>query len=98
MFMNYLTRLRRAALRPLLSLLALAVAGMVNAQAVDPLPSWSDSTSKSRIVGFVAKVTKEGSPDFVSPAERIAVFDNDGCLWGEQPMYYQALFIFDRKG
>ncbi|HMO63789.1 MAG TPA: HAD family hydrolase [Verrucomicrobiota bacterium] len=41
-------------------------------------------------------MTRPGSPDFVSPAERIAVFDNDGTLWAEQPMYFQAFFIFDR--
>jgi phosphoglycolate phosphatase-like HAD superfamily hydrolase len=44
----------------------------------------------------VEKVTREGSPDFVPPSERIAVFDNDGCLWSEQPLYFQAIFIFDR--
>jgi phosphoglycolate phosphatase-like HAD superfamily hydrolase len=47
-------------------------------------------------VAFVEKVTKEGGPGFVPPAERIAVFDNDGCLWSEQPMYFQAFYIFDR--
>jgi hypothetical protein len=41
-------------------------------------------------------VTRAGSSDFVPPAERIAVFDNDGTLWGEQPMYVQAFFAFDR--
>lgn len=45
---------------------------------------------------FVESVSKEGSPDFVPPAERIATFDNDGCLWGEQPMYFQLLFALDR--
>jgi hypothetical protein len=44
----------------------------------------------------VAKVAKKGSPDFVACFERIAVFDNDGTLWAEQPMYFQAFFIFDR--
>ena len=48
------------------------------------------------VVSFVDEVTKPGSPDFVPPAERIAVFDNDGTLWAEQPMYFQAFFIFDR--
>jgi hypothetical protein len=47
-------------------------------------------------VAFVEKVTKEGSPDFVPVAERIATFDNDGTLWCEQPFYFQGLFIFDR--
>ena len=51
---------------------------------------------RSAIVAFVAKVTKEGSPDFVPPAERIAVFDNDGTLWAEQPMYFQFFFALDR--
>lgn len=40
-------------------------------------------------------MTKQGSPDFVPPAERIATFDNDGCLWAEQPVCFQAFFIFD---
>jgi phosphoglycolate phosphatase-like HAD superfamily hydrolase len=64
--------------------------------AADPLPSWNESAPKQAIVSFVEKVTKEGSTDFVPPAERIAVFDNDGCLWSEQPMYFQAFFVFDR--
>jgi phosphoserine phosphatase len=62
----------------------------------DPLPSWNDTAPKKAILSFVAKVTKEGSPDFVPPAERIAVFDNDGTLWCEQPMYVQLAFVFDR--
>ncbi len=65
-------------------------------RAADPLPSWNDGASKKSIVAFVKKVTKNGSPDFVPVAERIATFDNDGCLWAEQPMYFQAFFIFDR--
>ncbi len=64
--------------------------------AADPLPSWNDTGPKKAIVTFVEKITKEGSPDFVPPAERIATFDNDGTLWAEQPMYFQAFFIFDR--
>jgi hypothetical protein len=65
-------------------------------QASDPLPSWSDSAPKKAIVAFVEKVTKSGSPDFIPVAERIAVFDNDGTLWSEQPMYFQLLFALDR--
>src|SRR6478752_8260288 len=61
-----------------------------------PLPSWNDGAAKKSIIDFVEKVTKEGSPDFVSPAERIATFDNDGTLWCEQPMYYQLFFALDR--
>ena len=52
--------------------------------------------AKKSILQFVAKVTTGGSPDFVPPAERIAVFDNDGTLWAEQPMYFQFLFMLDR--
>jgi hypothetical protein len=68
----------------------------ITAQTPDPLPSWNDDAAKQAIVAFVTKVTRAGSPDFVPAAERIAVFDNDGTLWAEQPMYFQAFFIFDR--
>jgi phosphoglycolate phosphatase-like HAD superfamily hydrolase len=66
------------------------------AQPADPLPSWNDGKAKRSIVEFVAKVTTEGSKDFVPPALRIATFDNDGCLWAEQPLYFQFLFAIDR--
>ena len=66
------------------------------ADAADPLPSWNDTATKEAIVDFVEKVSKEGSPDFVPVAERIAVFDNDGTLWSEQPGYFQLLFAIDR--
>ena len=65
-------------------------------QAAAALPSWNDGKAKQAIVNFVARVTKEDSPDFVSPAERIATFDNDGTLWAEQPLYVQFLFAIDR--
>lgn len=64
--------------------------------APDPLPSWRDGPRRRALVDFVAAVTAAGSPDFVPPAERIAVFDNDGTLWVEQPAYTQVLFILDR--
>lgn len=64
--------------------------------AADPLPSWNDGSTKTAVVQFVARTTREGSPDFVPPAERIAVFDNDGTLWAEQPMYFQFLFALDQ--
>jgi hypothetical protein len=64
--------------------------------ADDPLPAWNDDGAKQAIVSFVEKYTKEGSPDFVPPNERIATFDNDGTLWAEQPMYFQFLFAMDR--
>lgn len=64
-------------------------------QAADPLPSWNDGPSRQAIESFVKAVTSEGGPDYVAPAERIAVFDNDGTLWSEQPMYFQLLFAID---
>ena len=66
------------------------------AVAADPLPSWNDGAAKTAVVQFVARVTRAGSRDFVPPAERIAVFDNDGTLWAEQPMYFQFLFALDQ--
>ncbi|TMP96575.1 MAG: haloacid dehalogenase-like hydrolase [Verrucomicrobia bacterium] len=77
-------------------LLAIVIAGLTTAYAQDPLPSWNDGQAKKSITEFVDKVTKEGSPDFVQPAERIATFDNDGTLWCEQPMYFQLFFALDR--
>jgi phosphoglycolate phosphatase-like HAD superfamily hydrolase len=61
----------------------------------DPLPSWSEGPVKASITGFVARVTAQGT-DFVAPEERIAVFDNDGTLWCEQPIYFQAAFALDQ--
>jgi len=79
------------------ALLAAVVAGGTGSlEAADPLPSWNDGTARRAVVAFVEGVTREGGPSYVPPAERIAVFDNDGCLWSEQPMYFQAFFIFDR--
>src|SRR3954451_12268716 len=66
------------------------------ARAEDALPSWNDGPTKKSITDFVAKVKAQGSPDFVKPAERIAVFDNDGTLWCEQPIYFQLAFALDR--
>lgn len=74
----------------------LTLGNLANAQTVDPLPSWNEGSARQSIVEFVAKVTSAGSPDFVPPAERIAVFDNDGTLWAEQPVYFQLLFAVDR--
>ncbi len=74
-----------------LILTSLPVLGQAN-----PLPSWNDGAAKRAIVDFVTATTTSGSASFVPPAERIAVFDNDGTLWAEQPMYFQAFFTFDR--
>ena len=65
-------------------------------QAIDPLPSWNKGTTKAAIFDFVQTVTDSTSKDFVLPTERIAVFDNDGTLWSERPVYFQLYFILDR--
>lgn len=62
----------------------------------EPLPSWNEGDVKQSILHFVESTTTPGSPDFVEKADRIAVFDNDGTLWAEQPMYFQLAFVFDR--
>ena len=88
-------RLRPAMAAAIVSLLTAAVPAARGIQP-DPLPSWNDGAAKKAIFTFVERVTKDGSPDFVKPAERIAVFDNDGTLWAEQPLYFQFLFVIDR--
>jgi hypothetical protein len=88
--------MRRGLLTVLAFGFALAFGGLATAQTTDSLPSWNDGKAKRSIIEFVGKVTRKGSPDFVSPTERIATFDNDGCLWAEQPMYFQLLFALDR--
>ena len=60
------------------------------------LSSWRDTAAKQAIQSFVADVTREGSPSFVPPAQRIAVFDNDGTLWSEQPLYFQFVFMLEQ--
>ena len=62
----------------------------------DPLPSWNEGKTKQSIIDFVNTVTNESSPNFVNPGDRIAIFDNDGTLWSEQPYYFQFQFAFDR--
>lgn len=60
------------------------------------LPSWNESASRKAIVDFVKDVTTEGGPKFVPVEDRIAVFDNDGTLWTEHPVYFQLAFALDR--
>ena len=62
----------------------------------DPLPSWNEGDVKSNIIGFVETVTNSSGSDFVPVEDRIAVFDNDGTLWSEKPVYFQLLFAIDR--
>jgi phosphoglycolate phosphatase-like HAD superfamily hydrolase len=71
--------------------------GPVPASAVasDPLPSWKDTSPKKAVIDYVQRVSRDGSADFVPAPERIAVFDNDGTLWPEAPLPFQAAFIFD---
>jgi hypothetical protein len=79
----------------------MAVLGAMSAPAVsadedDPLPSWTDGGPKTAITRFVDAVRTRGGPDWVAADDRIAVFDNDGTLWSEQPYYNQVAFAFDR--
>lgn len=86
----------QAAARAVAILLTITLTPAVAFAQSDPLPSWNDTAPKAAIVEFVEKVSKEGSPDFVPEPERIAVFDNDGTLWTEHPMYVQLAFALDR--
>jgi phosphoserine phosphatase len=63
--------------------------------ARDPLPSWRDTAPKRAIMEFVEKATRQGGPEFVPPGERIAVFDDDGTLWAEKPVPFEAAFAVD---
>lgn len=76
-------------------LIILSVLWSVQAALADPLPSWNDTSTKAQIITFVASVTDRHSPDYVTPSERIATFDNDGTLWAEQPMYFQLIYALD---
>jgi len=78
------------------ALLAAVVFTASIARAADPLPSWNEGPAKQSLIDFVTKVTKLNSPDFVPVPERIAVYDNDGTLWSEQPVPVQFYFVTDR--
>ncbi len=80
----------------LIAALALGLILAASPAAADPLPSWRAGPAKEAITGFVSDVTRADGPEFVPPAQRIAVFDNDGTLWVEQPMYTQLAFVLDR--
>ena len=84
----------RGALLALLALMLMLISPG-GARAEDPLPSWNEGAAKSAILSFVPRVTTEGSSDFVPVPERIAVFDNDGTLWPENPLPFQAAYAFD---
>lgn len=90
--MSYLGRpIARMAFLAVLSLASVAPRALAQ-----DLASWNDGTARKAIVDFVTAVTTEGGADYVEPADRIAVFDNDGTLWSEQPMYVQLAFALDR--
>jgi len=65
-------------------------------QATDALPSWNEGTSKQSIINYVTAATKERTADFIPVKDRIVVFDNDGTLWSERPVYFQLYFAMDR--
>ncbi len=69
---------------------------LAGAALADPLPSWNEGAAKQAIFKFVGLVSDRSSPNYVTPKQRIATFDNDGTLWCEQPMYFQGFFAFDR--
>jgi phosphoserine phosphatase len=77
------------------ALLAALAPGRALAQT-DPLPSWNDGAAKTSVADFIARVTAPGSAEHVASAERIAVFDNDGTLWAEKPVYFQFMFAIDQ--
>jgi hypothetical protein len=92
---------RKDAMKRLLLILlifgfVLTYTALAKTQTGDPLPSWNEGNVKSAITQFVKNVSTAGGAQFVPEAQRIAVFDNDGTLWSEQPMYFQLLFAIDR--
>ncbi|KJC38863.1 HAD family hydrolase [Bradyrhizobium sp. LTSP857] len=94
MFVSVTSAVRRGLWIGLIAVEVVAFSCAAAFAQAGPLPSWNDGPVKTSIVDFVARVS--GGADFVPPAERIAVFDNDGTLWCEQPVYFQVAFAFDR--
>jgi hypothetical protein len=84
--------------RSFLALVGGGSAALALAQEVDGskiLRSWNPEGAIRSLMAYVQKVTREGSPDFIPVPERIAVFDNDGTLWPENPIPFQAAFVLD---
>lgn len=80
--------------------IAAGLSMFASAILADPLPSWSETDTKKAIINFVERVTDPTSPDYVTAEDRVAVFDNDGTLWSEQPVYFQlayALYSLEKK-
>lgn len=86
----------RCFLASLVAIAAVLGSGKLALAQADPLPSWNAGPTKQAIVEFVRATTDASSPQLVPPAERIAVFDNDGTLWPSHPMYTQLAFALDR--
>ncbi len=86
----------RLAMVEFLFFVALTVTAVAAPVKADALPSWQDGPAKARIVAFVTDATKQGGPRFIAAEDRIAVFDNDGTLWAEQPLYFQFVFALER--
>lgn len=78
------------------TVLILAFSALVSLHAASMLNLWNDTHAKQQIVAYVDAVTQKGSADFIPPEDRLAVFDNDGTLWSEQPLYFQLFFAMDR--
>jgi hypothetical protein len=93
----HLFGLTRRSLFAALAAIAVACSGIAAQAQDDPLPSWNDGSAKQAIIEFVAATTKEFSPTFVPPGERIATFDQDGTLWVEHPMYSQVVYCLERR-
>ncbi len=89
-------RRRGNSMRSLALLAACLLWALARASIAQPLPSWNGGPAKQAIVKFVTNVTTQGAPTFVAPSDRVAVFDNDGTLWSEQPLYFQFVFALDR--
>jgi hypothetical protein len=96
--MNQLSRIHLIGYgyRIILWLLLLSFPMAAHARTTDPLPSWNSGPAKTAIVKFIKETTQRGGRHFIAPAKRIAVFDNDGTLWSEQPLYVQLAFALDR--
>ena len=82
-------------MKQLINLSATFIFATTGIAFADPLPSWADTEARTRIIAFVDGVTDASSEDYVTPSDRIAVFDNDGTLWGEQPVYFQLIYAVD---
>lgn len=78
-----------------IGVVAAALLLATTARSADPLPTWRDGAAKTRILGYVADVTTPGGRHYVTPIERVAVFDDDGTLWPEKPSP-QGMFVLSR--